>query len=59
MDQIMKKLTLMSQYFYRILGNDNKTFLPERLFDNLINLDFLWVNTSLSSLSNKLKGIPL
>ena len=39
MDQIMKKLTLMS--FYRILGNDNKTFLPERLFDNLINLDFL------------------
>ena len=41
MDQIMKKLTLMSQYFYRILGNDNKTFLPERLFDNLINLDFL------------------
>ena len=32
-------------------------FLPEGLFDNLINLKVLWVNTSLFRLSNKLKRL--
>ena len=36
---------------------NNITFLPEGLFDNLINLELLWVNTSLFSLSNKLKRL--
>ena len=36
---------------------NNITFLPEGLFDNLINLKWLWVNTRLFSLSNKLKRL--
>ena len=47
----------MSQCFYRELEANNITFLPEGLFDNLINLMLLWVNTSLLSLSNKLKRL--
>ena len=52
-----KKITLMSRCFYRELEANNITFLPEGLFDNLINLELLWVNTSLFSLSNKLKRL--
>ena len=52
-----KKITLMSRCFYRELEANNITFLPEGLFDNLINLGRLWVNTSLFSLSNKLKRL--
>ena len=47
----------MSRCFYRELEANNITFLPEGLFDNLINLELLWVNTSLFSLSNKLKRL--
>ena len=47
----------MSRCFYRELEANNITFLPEGLFDNLINLKLLWVNTSLFSLSNKLKRL--
>ena len=47
----------MSRCFYRELEANNITFLPEGLFDNLINLWLLWVNTSLFSLSNKLKRL--
>ena len=47
----------MSRCFYKELEADNITFLPEGLFDNLINLKVLWVNTSLFSLSNKLKRL--
>ena len=35
---------------------NNLTFLPEGLFDNVINLEQLWVNTSLSGFSDKLGG---
>ena len=45
----------MSRCFYRKLEANNITFLPEGLFDNLINLKLLWVYNSLFSLSNKLK----
>ena len=51
------KITLMSRCFYRNLEANDITFLPEGLFDNLINLKWLWVNTSLFSLSNKLKRL--
>ena len=47
----------MSRCFYRQLRANNITSLPEGLFDNLINLEWLWVNTSLFSLSNKLKRL--
>ena len=46
------KITLMSRCFFRDLETPDITFLPEGLFDNLINLELLWVNTSLFSLSN-------
>ena len=45
----------MSRCFNRELKAYNITFLPEGLFDNLINLYRLWVNTSFFSLCNKLK----
>ena len=54
---LCNKITLMSRCFYRKLEANNITFLPEGLFDNLINLWRLWVNTSLFSLSNKLKRL--
>ena len=47
----------MSRCFYRELEANNITFLREELSDNLINLGWLWVNTSLFSLSNKLKRL--
>ena len=43
--------------FLQEAGANDITFLPEGLFDNLINLYRLWVNTSLYSLSNKLKRL--
>ena len=51
------KITLLRRCFYRELEANNITFLPEGWFDNLINLRSLWVNTSLFSLSNKLKRL--
>ena len=51
------KIMLMSRCFYRKLEANDITFLPEGLFDNLINLEWLWVNTSLFSLSNKRKRL--
>ena len=38
---------------------NNVTFLREGLFDNLINLYFLWVNTRLSSEYSKFERLPL
>ena len=54
---LCNKITLMSRCFYRELEANTITFLPEGLFDNLINLGWLWVNRSLFSLSNKLKRL--
>ena len=51
------KITFMSRCYYRKLEANDITFLPEGLFDNLIKLYTLWVNTSLFSLSNKLKTL--
>ena len=48
----------MSRCFFRELVDNNIAFLPEGLFDNLINLYWLWVNTSLSSLSHNSRGLP-
>ena len=50
-------LSIMSRCFFRVLRGNNIAFLPERWFDYLINLIWLWVNTSLSSLSNKLERL--
>ena len=50
MDQFFVKITLMSRCFYRKLEANSVAFLPEGLFDNLIDLQVLWANSSLSSL---------
>ena len=47
----------MIRCLYRNLEATDITLLPEGLFDNLINLKWLWVNTRLFSLSNKLKRL--
>ena len=46
----------MSRCFFRELKANNITFLPEGLFDKLINLQHLWVNTSLFSFSKNLEA---
>ena len=51
------KITLLRRCVYRELESNNITFLPEGLFDNLIKLRGLRVNTSLFSLPNKLRRL--
>ena len=41
MDQLFIKITLMSRCFHRKLEANSVTFLPEGLFDNLIDLQDL------------------
>ena len=50
---------LICSCFYSVLWDNNFTFLPEGLFDNLINLKFMWVNTSLSGFSKKIERLSL
>ena len=41
MDQLFNKITLKSRCFYRGLEANSVAFLPEGLFDNLIDLQYL------------------
>ena len=43
----------MSRCFHGILPDNNVAFIPEGLFDNMINMEWFWFNTSLSSTSSK------
>ena len=45
---LIEKFTLISRCFHGILPNNDIDFLTEELFDNLINLEWLWFNMSLS-----------
>ena len=57
--QLIKELISVSRCFHRGMLYNNVTFLREGLFDNLINLYFLWVNTRLSSEYSKFERLPL
>ena len=50
---MLNKTTLKGQCFYMKLVADSVAFLPEGLFDNLSNLQYLWANSSLSSLFSR------
>ena len=43
-----KKFELISWCFHRILSDSYIDFLSDGLFDDLVSLDYLWVNTSSS-----------
>ena len=57
--QLIKELISVSRCFHRGMLYNNVTFLREGLFDNLINLYFLWVKTRLFSEYTKFERLPL
>ena len=57
--QLIKELISVSRCFHRGMLHNNVTFLREGLFDNLINLYFLWVKTRLFSEYTKFERLPL